>query len=162
MLFFQLTRDKFLNQKIMSYNNVEILLAEDSADDAMLTARALKKSGLTNKIHHVKDGAEALDFMYCKGIYASRNQQEHPKLILLDLKMPKLSGMEVLEKIKSDPELRSIPVVILTSSKEDPDIKKSYTLGANSYIVKPVESENFFHALRELGFYWLIHNQPPL
>jgi CheY-like chemotaxis protein len=146
----------------MNYNDIEILFAEDSNDDAMLTVRALKKSGLTNKIHHVKDGAEALEFMYCKGAYTSRNIKQHPKLILLDLKMPKLSGMDVLEKIKSDPHIRSIPIVILTSSKKDPDITKCYALGANSYIVKPVESENFFHALKELGFYWLIHNQPPL
>ncbi len=146
----------------MNYNDIEILFAEDSTDDAMLTVRALKKSGLTNKIQHVKDGAEALEFIYCKGAYTSRNIKQHPKLILLDLKMPKLSGMEVLEKIKSDPHLRSIPIVILTSSKEDPDISKCYALGANSYIVKPVESENFFQALKELGFYWLIHNQPPL
>ena len=146
----------------MNYNDIDILFAEDSTDDAMLTVRALKKSGLTNKIQHVKDGVEALEFIYCKGAYTSRNIKQHPKLILLDLKMPKLSGMEVLEKIKSDPHLRSIPIVILTSSKEDPDITKCYALGANSYIVKPVESENFFHALKELGFYWLIHNQPPL
>lgn len=146
----------------MPYNDIETLFAEDSTDDAMLTIRGLKKSGLTNKIHHVKDGAEALDFIYCRGVYASRNSKEYPKLILLDLKMPKVSGMEVLEKIKSDPDLKSIPIVILTSSKEDPDIKKCYALGANSYIVKPVESENFFQVLKDLGFYWLIHNQPPV
>ncbi len=145
----------------MGYNDIEILLAEDSADDAVLTIRALKKSGLTNKIYHVRDGAEALDFIFCKGAYVLRNRNEYPKLILLDLKMPKVSGMEVLEKMKTDPDIKSIPVVILTSSKEDPDIKKSYALGVNSYIVKPVESENFFRALKEVGFYWLIHNQPP-
>ncbi len=143
----------------MNYNDIEILFAEDSMDDAMLTIRALKKSGLTNKLHHVKDGAEALDFIYCKGAYASRDIQQHPKLILLDLKMPKVSGMEVLEKIKSDPNMKSIPVVILTSSKEDPDIKKCYALGANSYIVKPVESDNFFNAIKDLGMYWMILSQ---
>src|SRR5687768_10283316 len=100
----------------MNYDCIEILFAEDSIDDAALTIRALQKCGLTNKLHHVKDGAEALDFIYCRGEYASRNSAEYPKLILLDLKMPKVSGMEVLEKIKSDPNLRSIPVVILTSS----------------------------------------------
>lgn len=139
----------------MDYTNIEILFAEDSEDDAMLTMRALKKSGLDNKLHHVKDGAEALDFMYCRGVYASRNIQEHPKLILLDLKMPKVSGIEVLEKIKSDPNIKSIPVVILTSSQEDPDIKKCYDLGANSYIVKPVDSDKFFQSIKELGLYWM-------
>ena len=146
----------------MPYNIVDILFAEDSIDDAMLTIRGLKKSGLANKIYHVKDGAEALDFINCKGLYKSRNAHEHPKLILLDLKMPKVSGIEVLEKIKADPVLKSIPVIILTSSKEDPDIKKCYALGANSYIVKPVESEMFFQTLKALGIYWMIHNQPPV
>lgn len=144
----------------MDYTNIEILFVEDSEDDAMLTMRALKKSGLDNKLHHVKDGAEALDFMYCRGVYASRNFQEHPKLILLDLKMPKVSGMEVLEKIKSDPNIKSIPVVILTSSQEDPDIKKCYNLGANSYIVKPVDSDKFFQSIKELGMYWMGLSHP--
>src|ERR1035437_7958564 len=105
----------------MNYNEIEILFAEDSIDDAALTLRALKKSGLTNPIYHVKDGAEALDFMYCKGQYVTRNINNHLKLILLDLKMPKVSGSEVLEIIKSDPRFKMIPIVILTSSKEDPD-----------------------------------------
>jgi len=140
----------------MNHDDVEILFAEDSIDDAALAIRALTKSGFTNKIRHVKDGAEALDFIYCTGAYAARNRLQYPKLILLDLKMPKVTGMEVLEKIKSDPELKSIPVVILTSSKEDPDIKKCYALGANSYIVKPVDSDKFFHAIKEIGMYWLI------
>ncbi len=144
----------------MNYDAVEILFAEDSIDDATLTIRALVKSGFTNKLHHVKDGAEALDFIYCKGIYASRSINEKPKLILLDLKMPKLTGMEVLEKIKSDPNFKSIPVVILTSSNEDPDVQKCYALGANSYIVKPVDSDNFFNAIKEIGMYWVIINQP--
>ena len=143
-------------------NSIEILLAEDSMDDAMLTIRALKKSGLTNKIQHVKDGAEALDFIYCKGAFVDRNFEEQPRLILLDLKMPKVSGMEVLEVLKSDPKTNSIPIVVLTSSKEDPDIKNCYALGVNSYIVKPVESENFFHVLKELGCYWMIHNVHPV
>lgn len=143
----------------MNYNAIEILFVEDSISDATLTIRALTKSGLTNKLHHVKDGAEALDFIYCRGEYATRNIQEHPRLILLDLKMPKVSGMEVLEKIKSDPERKTIPIVILTSSKEDPDVKRCYELGANSYIVKPVESDNFFQAMKNLGFYWSILNQ---
>jgi len=142
-------------------NDIEILFAEDSEDDAMLTMRALKKSGFANKVHHVKDGAEALDFLYCSGHYADRNCQEKPKLILLDLKMPKMSGMEVLEKVKSDPAFSSIPVVILTSSKEDPDIQKAYELGANSYIAKPVESDNFFNVIKEIGMYWMVISQLP-
>ncbi len=140
---------------------IEILFVEDSADDAALTIRALRKSGLSNPILHLKDGAEALDFLYCKGNYVSRNINEQPKLILLDLKMPKVSGMEVLEKIKSDPLLKKIPTVILTSSKEDPDIKRCYELGVNSYIVKPVEGEKFFKAVSELGLYWMLLNQAP-
>ena len=146
----------------MNYDNIEILFAEDSMDDAMLTIRALTKSGFTNKLLHVKDGAEALDFMYCRGIYAERNPKSHPKLLLLDLKMPKVSGMQVLEKVKGDPDLRSIPAVILTSSQEDPDIAKCYDLGANSYIVKPVDSDNFFNAIKEIGMYWMIISQPSI
>ena len=145
----------------MDYDAIEILFVEDSMDDARLTIRALTKSGLTNKLYHVKDGAEALDFLYCRGNYVSRNIQDRPKMILLDLKMPKVSGMEVLEKIKSDPDMKTLPVIILTSSKEDPDIKSCYALGANSYIVKPVESDNFFQAMKELGLYWMILNQAP-
>ena len=145
----------------MNYENIEILFAEDSVDDAALTMRALRKGGLSNTIFHVKDGAEALDFTFCKGIYSSRNINEKPKVILLDLKMPKVSGMEVLEKLKADPAFRTIPIVILTSSKEDPDIKRCYELGANSYIVKPVESENFFQTIKDLSLYWMISNQPP-
>lgn len=145
----------------MSYHNVEILFVEDSADDAALTIRALKKSGFTNKLHHVINGAEALDFIYCRGDYALRNSNEYPKLILLDLKMPKVSGLQVLEKIKSDPDLKSIPIVMLTSSNEGPDIEKCFALGVNSYIVKPVESDNFFSAVKEIGLYWTILSQPP-
>jgi CheY-like chemotaxis protein len=145
----------------MDVDHIEILFAEDTLDDANLTIRALKKSGFTNRLHHVKDGAEALDFLYCKGVYAMRNITEKPKLILLDLKMPKISGLQVLEKIKSDPDLKSIPVVILTSSKENPDIEKCYAVGANSYIVKPVDSDNFFNAIKDIGLYWMILSQPP-
>lgn len=144
----------------MNYDDIEILFAEDSIDDATLTLRALKKSGLSNPIHHVMDGAEALDFLYCRGAYTGRKPNCQLKLILLDLKMPKVSGSEVLEKVKSDPAFKNIPVVILTSSKEDPDIKRCYALGANSYIVKPVESDNFFKSINELSFYWMITNQP--
>ncbi|MEN2399312.1 response regulator [Flavobacterium sp. MC2016-06] len=146
----------------MKYEDIEILFAEDSMDDAMLTIRALNKSGFTNKLLHVKDGAEALDFLYCRGIYSDRNPKSLPKLLLLDLKMPKVSGMQVLEKVKKDPNLKSVPVVILTSSQEDPDIASCYSLGANSYIVKPVDSNNFFNAIKEIGMYWMIISQPPL
>jgi len=145
----------------MNYDNVEILFAEDSKDDAILTIRALTKSGFSNKLHHVADGAEALDFIFCRGNYALRNPKEFPNLILLDLKMPKVSGMEVLEQVKSNPETKSIPVVMLTSSNEGPDIEKCFALGANSYIVKPVDSDNFFQAIKEIGLYWMILSQPP-
>ena len=144
----------------MSFQPIEILFAEDSSDDAKLTIRALKKSGLTNHVVHVKDGTQVLDYLYCKGVYAARNIEEHPKLILLDLKMPKLTGIEVLQRIKSDEMFKSIPIVILTSSSEDPDIKRCYELGANSYIVKPIESDNFFQAIKELGMYWMVLNKP--
>jgi len=143
----------------MNYDNVEILFVEDSVDDATLTIRALTKSGFTGRLHHVLDGAEALDFMYCRGKYEARNKQHYPKLILLDLKMPKVSGVQVLEKLKSDPAYRSIPIVMLTSSNEGPDIEKCYELGANSYIVKPVDSDNFFKAIREIGLYWMVLSQ---
>ncbi len=145
----------------MNYNDIEILFVEDNMDDAALTMHALKKGGLTNSIFHVKDGAEAIDFIYCKGAYSERDPLPHIKLMLLDIKMPKVSGIEVLEKIKSDPLLKAIPIVVLTSSKEDPDIKRCYQLGANSYIVKPVESDNFFKTIKDLSLYWMILNQPP-
>lgn len=142
----------------MENKPVEILLVEDSIDDAILTMRALKKCGLSNSIFHVKDGTEALDFFYGKGKITERT--ELPKLVLLDLKMPKISGIEVLSKLKSDPVISSVPVVILTSSKEDPDIRRCYELGANSYIVKPVDSNNFFQSVKDVGLYWVILNQP--
>lgn len=138
----------------------DILLVEDNIDDAVLTIRALKKSGLSNSIQHVKDGTEALDYFFRKGVFIQRNS-ELPKLVLLDLKMPKVSGIEVLSKLKSDPLTRSIPVVILTSSKEDPDVRKCYELGANSYIVKPVDSDNFFQAIKDVGLYWMLLNHLP-
>jgi len=144
----------------MDYNDIEILLVEDSKDDALLTIRAFKKSGFANKLYHVKDGVEAIDFLYRNEKFVLRNK-ENPRLILLDLKMPKMSGLEVLAKIKTDPHLRLIPVVVLTSSKEDPDIQKCYTLGANSYMTKPVESENFFNMIKEIGLYWMTMSQLP-
>jgi CheY-like chemotaxis protein len=145
----------------MEYENIEILFVEDSVDDAALTIRALNKSGFTHKLLHVKDGAEALDFLYCKGNFSSRNPNQFPNLILLDLKMPKVSGIQVLEQVKADKRMKSIPVVMLTSSNEGPDIERCFELGANSYIVKPVESDNFFKAIKEIGLYWMVLSQPP-
>ncbi|WP_316767556.1 response regulator [Pedobacter frigiditerrae] len=145
----------------MEYENIEILFVEDSVDDAALTIRALNKSGFTHKLLHVKDGAEALDFLYCKGIFSSRNPNQFPTLILLDLKMPKVSGIQVLEQVKADKRMKSIPVVMLTSSNEGPDIERCFELGANSYIVKPVESDNFSKAIKEIGLYWMVLSQPP-
>lgn len=143
----------------MNHIDAEILFAEDSEDDAVLSIRALVKSGFTNRLCHVTDGVQALDYIYRRGKYASRTIGKDPRLILLDLKMPKISGMQVLEILKTDSTTRAIPIVILTSSSEDPDIKKAYALGANSYIVKPVESENFFQAIKELGLYWMARNE---
>lgn len=143
-------------------NSVEILLAEDSQHDAELTIRELKKHNMANNLVHVKDGEEALDFIFGRGKYVARNDSIHfPKVILLDIQMPKVNGIEVLKEIKSDPRTHNIPVVILTSSKEHPDVQRCYELGANSYIVKPVNFEGFAESIRNLGFYWLLLNQPP-
>lgn len=144
---------------MIDYKIIDILLVEDSLQDAELTIRAFKKYNLSNNIIRVEDGAEALDFLFCKGKFAGRSAQNNPKVILLDLKLPKVNGLEVLEKIKNDPDLKTIPVVILTSSNEDPDIKKAYAIGANSYVVKPVEFEKFIEAIKNLGYYWLLINQ---
>jgi len=146
----------------MNHNSIEILLVEDNITDAELTIRSLKKNNMANKLHHVMDGEEALDFIFATGKYAgSRHIFNSPKVVLLDIQMPKVNGIEVLKKIKEDERTKSIPVVILTSSKEDPDIKKCYALGANSYIVKPVNFESFADSIKNLGFYWLLLNQPP-
>ena len=146
----------------MNPNSVEILLVEDNITDAELTIRELKKHNMANNLVHVKNGEEALDFIFATGKYAGTREIEYiPKVILLDIQMPKVNGLEVLQKIKADPKTRSIPVVILTSSKESPDIQKSYDLGANSYIVKPVNFEGFAQSIKNLGFYWLLLNQPP-
>ncbi len=146
----------------MNLNSVDLLLVEDNTQDAELAIRELKKHNLSNNLYHVKDGEEALDFIFATGKYAdTRNVNHTPKLILLDIHMPKINGIEVLEKIKSTESTKTIPVVILTSSKEDPDIKRCYNLGANSYIVKPLNFEGFAEAIKNLGFYWLLLNQPP-
>jgi two-component system response regulator len=140
---------------------VEILLVEDSLEDLELTQRALRNAKLGNHIHVARDGAEALEFIFCEGQHVGRRIEDTPKLILLDLKLPKVDGLEVLARIKGDPRTKHIPVVILTSSKEQVDVVKSYQLGVNSYIVKPVNFEGFTTAVQELGMYWLLINQPP-
>jgi two-component system response regulator len=142
-------------------NEIEILLVEDNQDDLDMALRALRKANLTNRIQAVRDGAEALEFIFCEGAFAGRRFENPPKVILLDLKLPKIDGMDVLKRIKNDPRTKMIPVVILTSSKEQRDVIESYNLGVNSYIVKPVNFEQFAMAVQELGMYWLLHNQPP-
>lgn len=143
----------------MDNQEVEILIIEDNPNDAELTLRALRKQNLANNVVHLHDGAEALDFLFGKGEYIGRTVSKVPKVILLDLKMPKINGLEVLEKIKADTLTKAIPVVILTSSAEDPDIKKAYDLGANSYIVKPVEFNKFSRTVADLGLYWMVINK---
>ena len=147
----------------MDANSVEILLVEDNSSDAELAIRELKKHNMANNLFHVRNGEEALDFIFATGKYAdTRNMLYSPKVILLDIQMPKVNGIEVLSRLKSDSRTRNTPVVILTSSKENPDIQKCYDLGANSYIVKPVNFEGFAQAIKNLGFYWLLLNQTPV
>ncbi len=145
----------------MTADRVEILLVEDNPKDVELTLHALKMYHLTNPIQVVRDGAEALEFLFCTGAYSDRQIKDGPKVVLLDLKLPKVNGLEVLEKIKADPRTRALPVVVLTSSREDRDIAQCYKLGVNSYIIKPVDFEQFAEAVRTLGLYWLLLNQPP-
>ena len=146
----------------MSENSdVEILLVEDNPNDAEMALRAFKKSNFSNKIVHVQDGEEALDFIYSRGAYSGANGKNSPRLILLDLKLPKVGGLEVLKIIKSDPVTRIIPVVVLTSSKEEKDMIESYQLGVNSYLVKPVNFEKFVESIKDVGLYWLLLNQLP-
>jgi two-component system, response regulator len=137
-----------------------ILLVEDNPTDAELTLRALKKARVANEVHVVRDGAEALEFLFATGAYASRAGAPHPRVVLLDLKLPKVDGLEVLRRVKGDAGTKTIPVIILTSSREERDLVASYELGANSYIVKPVESEKFFEAVNQIGLYWLLLNEP--
>lgn len=146
----------------MNPNTVEILLVEDNISDAELTIRELRRHNMANNLVHVKDGEEALEFIFGTGRYAGQRENFLlPKVVLLDIQMPKLNGIEVLQELKKNPLTHAMPVVILTSSKENPDIKRCYELGANSYIVKPVNFERFAEAIRNLGFFWLLLNQSP-
>jgi two-component system response regulator len=135
---------------------------EDNPNDVKLTLHVLKQNNLTSRIHVVRDGAEALEYIFGTGAYAGRNVNDHPKVILLDLKLSKVDGLEVLRRVKADPRTRVIPVVVLTSSREERDIVESYKLGINSYITKPVDFGQFAEAVRQLGMYWLLLNQPPV
>jgi CheY-like chemotaxis protein len=140
---------------------VEILLVEDNPNDVELTLHALRASNLANVIKVVRDGAEALDFILCRGPYSERDINHSPRVILLDLKLPKVDGIEVLRQTKGDPRTKAIPIVVLTSSTQDKDIVESYELGVNSYIAKPVDFQQFTESVRNLGLYWLVYNQPP-
>jgi CheY-like chemotaxis protein len=142
-------------------NAVEILIVEDTPQDLELTLRALRKAKLSNRIQVARDGAEALEFLFCEGQHAGRKIEDAPKVILLDLKLPKIDGIEVLRRIKADPRTKTIPVAVLTSSKEQKDVIESYQLGVNSYIVKPVNFEGFARSVQDLGMYWLLLNQSP-
>ena len=143
-----------------SSGGLEILLVEDNANDEMLTLHAFKKHNLTNRVHVVRDGAEALEFVFCTGRYSERHIGDLPKVILLDIKLPLVDGLEVLRRVKGDPRTRTTPVVMLTSSREESDLVESYRLGVNSYIVKPVDFEQFTEMARALGMYWLLLNKP--
>ena len=145
----------------MSYSEVEILLIEDNPEEAELAIRSLRKYNLANKLLHIDDGAEAIDVIFSKGKYAGNKNPLQPKLILLDLKLPRVDGLEILRQLKSDEQTMLIPVVVLTSSKEETDIIESYRMGVNSYIVKPVNFDSFTKAVSELGLYWVVHNQSP-
>jgi two-component system response regulator len=144
----------------MQSGEVEILIVEDEPTDIQLILRALKKGNLTNKVHVVRDGVKALDFLYGTGTHAGRDASAVPKVVLLDLKLPKLGGIEVLKKLKGDPRTQKIPVVIMTSSREEPDMQACYALGANSYVVKPVAFEDFAAAVAGIGYYWMLLNEP--
>jgi two-component system, response regulator len=145
----------------MEPNAVEILLVEDTPQDLELALRALRKANLVNRVEVARDGVEAIEFIFGEGKHTGRDLEDGPKVVLLDLKLPRMDGLEVLRRIKSDPRTKTIPVVVLTSSKEQKDVVESYQLGVNSYIVKPVNFEGFAAAVRELGMYWLLLNQPP-
>jgi len=142
-------------------NAIEILLVEDNPNDAELALRALRKNNLANNVYRVCDGEEALDFIFARGQFKKRKIEDAPKVILLDLKLPKIDGLEVLKIIKADPVMKLIPVVVLTSSKEEKDMIESYRLGVNSYIIKPVDFDKFMNSVRDIGLYWLLLNQQP-
>lgn len=146
---------------IANPDSVEILIVEDNPSDLALTHRALKKARLANNLHVCRDGAEALEFLFGEGAFSQRSNGQFPRVVLLDLKLPKVDGLEVLRRLKSDPRTKSIPVVMLTSSKEQKDVVESYNLGVNSYIVKPVNFEGFSAAVEQLGMYWMLVNQAP-
>lgn len=142
------------------YQQVDILLVEDSSADAEMTLRTLKKRGIANNVEWVRDGVEALDWIYCRNAYADR-PNGHPKLVVLDLKMPRMDGLQLLEAMKSDAFTRSIPIVMMTSSREEGDLLASYGLGVNSYVVKPVDFNEFAERIAQIGMYWMIANQLP-
>jgi two-component system response regulator len=146
----------------MNANEVDILLADDSKDDIDLTLHALRAENLANHVFVVRDGEEALDFLFCTGPHAGRSIDHPPKLVLLDLKMPKLDGLQVLKRLKEDPRTKTIPVVLMTSSREERDMANGYELGVNSYIQKPVDFDEFRKAVKLLGLYWLVTNRPPV
>jgi two-component system, response regulator len=146
----------------MNAGELDILLVEDNQDDRDLALHALQRAKVANRIFVVRDGEEALDFLFCRGAYAERSFDHPPKLVLLDLKLPKVDGMEVLKQVKSDPRTRTIPIVIMTSSKEERDLASGYNLGANSYIQKPVDFDQFRETVKSVGLYWLVINQPPV
>ena len=146
----------------MSSQYVEILLVEDNPNDAELSLYALKKHHVANRVHLARDGADALDFLFAEGAYHDRSVEDTPKVILLDLKLPKIDGLAVLRRVKEDPRTRQIPVVVLTSSREERDVIASYNLGVNSYIVKPIDFEQFSESVRQLGLYWVLLNEAPL
>lgn len=143
------------------YNAIEILLVEDNPNDVELTLRALRKNNFVNHIHVVTDGEEALEYFFATGKYSDRDIRMSPKLVILDLKLPKIDGLEILRRVKADERTKTIPIVILTSSKEESDVLSGYQLGANSFIVKPVDFEKFIATVKELGMYWLLLNEPP-
>ncbi len=146
----------------MTETGIEILMVEDNPADAELALHAFRKHKIANRIHVARDGVEALDFLFCTGPHAGRDIHDQPRLVLLDLKLPRVDGLEVLRRVKADLRTRTIPVVMLTASREERDVVESYQLGVNSYIVKPVDFEQFTTATRELGMYWLLLNQPPV